>query len=277
MTGNGVPMRIETSLKRGGTPVCIAEIKGVRASNPRTLIKRLVTFGTFNPRSMLEKTGRKERLLQLIPIYIKHRDLIMPKDDPNEENQLFPIHDPNAIDFSKHAFEVLQKVYKDMYNVRKDINRDRLVFQKGHQEREEQYQANELTFIKNYNKGPEKVTDTPESVMLEAGRLEEKKDRIQEDIKNAEQKTEHKALKIEEIKENKNRIKSQIDEYKNKIKELESKLIFEGEKIEGLVKEKDSLQEVIKKSKIEEEQIIPSLISNREQVNKPPNLSLIHI
>ena len=92
LTENDVPIKIHVALNRDKKVKVWADVNGVRASNPRTLIKRMLSFGTFNPREMVNKEGRKERLLKLIPIYIKEDDLTI----PGEDGQHFPVADKGS-------------------------------------------------------------------------------------------------------------------------------------------------------------------------------------
>ena len=239
---NGVPMKIITSLDRKGKLKCTAIIKGVKSNNPRSLIKRMISFGTFNPREMLDKENRQERLLKLVPIYIKKEDVVIPDD-----GRPFPIHDPNSIDYAKHAFVVLQDVYKDMYNVRKDLNRERDIFKKSHAEREREYNENSITFQKNYGMLPKEAGESLEEASAKVGKIKESKNSIEKSLKEQRSILEDNENKITDNEAKINTFNKKIDECMKSIEKMESEIKGIRSVEELPKKQVESAKEKIKK------------------------------
>ena len=212
-------MVIKASLDRKGNLKCYATIKGVRSGSPRSLIKRMISFGTFNPREMLNKDGRKERLLSLVPVFLKKEDITIPDD-----GRPFPIHDPNSIDYSKHAFNVLQSIYKDLYNTRRELNRERDIFKKSHIERENQYNENSITFQKNYGLNPSEATTSVEEASAELGKLKESKKHLLKELEEHKQNIDKNENKIEDNKAKIDLFQKKIEEHKKSIKDMEGEI-----------------------------------------------------
>ena len=253
---NETPMEIKTTLDRKGNLKCVATVNGVRSGSPRSLIKRMISFGTFNPREMLEKEGRKERLLSLVPIFIKKEDVVIPDD-----GRPFPIHDPNSIDYSKHAFEVLQAIYKDMYNMRKDINRERDIFKKSHLERENQYNENSITFQKNYGVLPKEVKVSLEEASANLGKLKEKKKNFLEHIESTKKTINQNTDKISDNEAKAQLFKTKIEEYKKEIEKMEGELRV----LDGL---KNVPKENLEQAKIDKQVVEKALSETEPEINK---------
>ena len=248
---DGTPMDIITSLDKSGKLKCSAVVNGVKSSNPRSLIKRMLSFGTFNPRDMINKEGRQERLLKLVPITINKNDVVIPDD-----GRPFPIHDPNAIDFSQHAFIVLQAIHKDMYNVRKSLNRERDIFKKSHIEREKQYNENNISFQRSYDVLPENVESSVEDSSSDLGKIKGNKKNLEDRI------NEQRSI----LKENKDRIldnQAKLDIYQNKIEEYKKGI----EKMESEIKAVNAAKDLPQKQIDESQEKLNALESEYSQID----------
>ena len=163
---NKVDFYVKTTIDRDGKVYCTAKSNGVTHNQPRSLIERVLSFGSFNPRMMLEKKGRLERLLKLVPVFIKKEDLKIPEIKVLD----IPISDPNAINFEAHAFEVLQGVEKDLRNTRLTKGREKDLLIKAYTQRKDDLESSCITFQKNYNDDPLKAEMSVEEESREDGR-----------------------------------------------------------------------------------------------------------
>ena len=176
-------LKVKTSINSEGNLYCKASSDGIKHSNPRSLIKKLITYGTFNPREMLDKKDRMQRILTLIPLKLKEEDLIIPGEDKH-----FPIHDKTLIDWDKHAFEVLKEIEKDMRNVRHSFYQRKDILQKAYQDMKDTYESNVLTFKTNYKtnflevEGYEKAVSKLEAFKAKNKHKQEEQDQLKLDI-----------------------------------------------------------------------------------------------
>ena len=263
ITKNDIPIKITTKLNRNQKITCIAEAQGVRSKTPRALIKKMLGFGTFNPREMINKEGRKERLLKLIPIYIKKEDLIVP-----EEGVPFPLSNPGEIDFSQHAFQVLSDAHKDLYNTRQCLNRDRDTFKKSYTERNNQYEQNIITFKQNYNTDPEEVEKSSEEIILSTGRLKEKGAALEQSIKEEQAKGREASETLSSFTQKRDILQKTIEEYKQKLEKSKFELNHAEENLSKAKLNCKASEEKEKQLREEFLRIEPDILKNKNMLTK---------
>ena len=183
--------------------------RGIAITKPRTFIKDYVSFGTFNPRSILNKKERGKVLLSLIPIFIK-------KEDIDE----FDIKDKESveklIDEGSHAFIVLNHVEKDLRNTRESLGREKDIYEKSLEKRKREVMQHTDNITDKYG-GDLKCDETLDDLIKEKSEL-----KYEFDLSIAEK--EKAGIDIEKcdinIKQKKNEILSinkQIEAYQHSI------------------------------------------------------------
>ena len=228
---NGVPIEIKTTLNRKGNVSCRAKCNGVEHNQPRTLIKRLLSFGSFNPREMLAKQGREERLLQLVPIYITEKDLQLPEMDGVK----FPVADPNALNFNKHAFVVLSALEKDLRNTRLTKGREKDLLIKAYQQRKNDLDMSCVNFHKSYESDPLKFNKGVEDEVREEEKLLSK----QKDMED----------KYMTYKNSVSELNSEIEQARNALATQESQLKEKEDQVKQMVKLLKEGKELVEASK----------------------------
>ena len=235
----GVPIEIKTTINRKGNVYCSGKVNGVATDSPRSLISRLLTFGTFNPREMLDKKDRLSRLLKLIPIYIKdEKELSVPEMNVDK----FPIANPMLIDFDKHAFYVLEGLDKDLRNTRLSKGREKDYHLKAYEKRKEDLDSACIMFQKNYGKDPLTLKKTHEDKIREQERIATEKDIAQENSQKLKE-----TIGIQE--RNVSELEKARQDWENKLAELMHKVaLVKGEISKGDEKVK-MIKEDLKKLK----------------------------
>ena len=96
-SGGGQPLQIWRSITKSGSVKTKVLFQGMHPPKPAKFISGLVSAGSFNPKEILERSGRDERLMRLIPIKCKESDLDgVPLEGAEKD-----------INFEAHAFHVL--------------------------------------------------------------------------------------------------------------------------------------------------------------------------
>ena len=239
----------ETSIKRDGTITCKGKTNGISTHNPRTLLKRLFTFGSFDPRLILNKDNdRANRLISLFPIYITIDDLKC----PDLRVKSLPLSNPGSIDFKKHAFEVLKDVNDDLSRSRLSIGRERDLISKAYTKRKEDLSNSCLLFNKKYNKDPisldaESLDGSVEKLSLIQGDLVAHRKLHDEGLREFNQINDSRFKEnyhIKNCEDTQDSIKKQIDGLNKKLESLKQKEKSHRDKI-VILHERE--QEVTKK------------------------------
>ena len=214
---DGHKLTIHSKIDSDGETRWKANFDGVDVLKPKQFIKRLITCGSFNPQELLEKKGRTERLINLLPLSIKKEDVIIERT-----GESFPIHDPDSIEWDRHAIHVLTALDKDLRNVRRSLGQKKDLLQKSFQDSKEEHEDSILEFKRAYNYEP-----------LEC------KMSYKEAIENKTSFEEQEKTKHDKFKENENLIKEgnkKLDEFELAEDEVNSK-IMEAEKELARLKE----------------------------------------
>ena len=259
----------ETSIGRDGRITCKGKTNGVSTSNPRTLLKRLFTFGSFDPRVLLNNDkDRVSRLLSLMPIHITMDNL----NCPEKNVKSLPLSNPGALDFKKHASEVLKDVNNDLVNSRVSIGRERDIISKAYTKRKEDLDNSKILFNKNYNKDPLSLDvlsleDSIKNLSSIKGNLissQKMKEDSEHDLRGINYSHEITRIKITKLEDEAFNIGKQITELQNKqkVKALEIKKLME--KLGGLRTKQIDMSNKIAKHKEDIEK-------NTEKVNTIEN------
>lgn len=231
---NDVPIEIKTTINKKGTVTCTGKVNGIAHDQPRTLIKRLLSFGTFNPREMLDKKDRLARLLKLVPIFIKdERELSVPEMRVAK----FPIADPNSIDLKKHAFYVLEALEKDLRNSRLSKGREKDIFLKAYQKRKEDQDSACIVFQKNHGEDPLKMEKSHEDQIREHESLSTEKKMAIEEVSRLFDAIRVQNNAVEEAKKDKQRWEASVVELRGKIALLNKSIEQKNEVIENATRE----------------------------------------
>ena len=245
------PLVIKRKINRDKKWFVHLSLNGIKKPQPANFIKKLISFGTFNPRDYLKPEGRTERLLQLVPIYIKKDELIMPNFD-----KPFPINDP-LIDYNAHAFNVLKQVDKDLRNTRHSLFTKKDITEKYYNESMSELSDKQNAFQVTYKKSPLEFETNcyEEAIKKQANHESENKDLIKEQKENETQIVDmNEAVKIEADRSNKLEAKrleheKQIAVLNNEIKSIQWAKKNIDTSIENYNKKLSTRKENIKKIK----------------------------
>ena len=216
-----MPITINSSINRKGQVQCSLKINKIKAQNPRTHLKKFLNFGTFNPREMLDKKGRTERLLSLIPIPLKKEQLLIPDTD-----KPFPINDINSIDFDQHGFKVMQAVDRDMRNVRLSLGQKKDLLGKSYKRNLEAQQSKIEAFKKEHNEDPlSGDSEDIEKVSIKQGNLENQRSSMAGNFIDCANIIKITKGKLHNRQYEEQSIISKIKDYENMLKTLKEKLI----------------------------------------------------
>ena len=224
---------------------------GIAPQNPSAFLKNLLACGTFNPRDMVEKKGRQERLLKLLPLTVKKEDFAN-----------FPIHQPREIKWDEHAFVVLAAIDKDLRNTKRNLYQKKDLLLKSYQKNDADLAKRKLQYTDNY-KGE---VDFDE-VMKDQGKLEQKKSQAEDNLTTLElEKT--KEMRIQQsCKENIERKQKEVVAARQKIKELEREICLQKDTAEKCVKNlNEKLIPLIEKNKAVCDEFEANRLKLREQV-----------
>ena len=173
---------IKTTINDKGDVRCSAVFDGIKHHKPRTFIKQLVGVGSFDPRELLDKKGRQENLLKLVPLTVKEEDLVMPEiKDKEGKPRPFPIHDKGSIDFSRHAFLVLNDIEKDLKNTRLSLYQRKDLLSKSYEDAKNDLNNREMKFDKEFSMSPYEAGDY-EKLQQKLGKLKAEAEKSKEAI-----------------------------------------------------------------------------------------------
>ena len=148
---DGAPLIIETSINRGGNVTCKVRFNNKIQPNPRTLLRQIISFGAFNPRALLDKKTREERILKLLPLRISEGDVVL------TSGKKFPIKNWKAIPFEEHAWLALKAIKADLDLNRLSLYQEKQKLIKSHLQQNEELQQNRSAFFGAHGVEPEKI------------------------------------------------------------------------------------------------------------------------
>ena len=217
-----------TTIKKNGVVTCKASFNGIKQVNPRTFIKKMISVGSFNPRALLDKATREEKILSLIPIKIEKKDVIRKNGKP------FPVQLWEEINFEQHAWKALTEIKKDMVNVRESLYREKELLKKSFEEEKDSLLQDKNQFFDKYKVVPKSV-ETPDEEFLKQGKLQQKQKELNSYISNIDEK-EYTLKSI--MAEMQNKLSLSTEELNN----LKIKLEEIKQKISGMEEAKKTLQ-----------------------------------
>ncbi len=243
----GLPLEIWRSITESGDIKTKVLYQGISPSKPAAFISKLVSAGSFDPRDLLKKEGRTDRLMQLLPLKTK-------KEIFND----VPLHEPDSIDYEKHAFHVITAADKDLRNTRLNLYQKKNLLSKALEKNETDYENRKSALAENFSNIMEDKTSYEEKVK-EHGVIIEKIDEL----------TRQKEAAANKIVENNNKlygysnltmenqINQKTEDIREKEKEIE-KLKFEIKELQtrgqlNIEKEKETKKEIETQEKIQRE------------------------
>ena len=269
LTENGVPILVKTKIEKDGSPSWTMKMKGVKKSNPREILKRMFSFGTFNPREMVTGKDRLARLLQLIPLKLDHKDLLMSNNKP------FPIQDREGLDFDLHAYQVLKDVEKDLRAQRHSLFQKKDILSKALDKKVNDYENTVLRFKEKHdNQDPIEYEGTHVRHALNLSEHNQKIDRL---VEKSNQKESELMAKKQAVFQYDNDIESRRESFQKTSNDLKRAKDFIVKAEKELIEKKDLLRQAEKRKKnlAEEMSQIESEISsckeNYERLNKQTN------
>ena len=151
--GSGDSLSIETSLDRKGLVSCKVRFNNLLQSNPRTFLRQMISFGAFDPRALLDKKTREERILKLLPLKIDRPDVVM------GDGAEFPLQNWEAIPWDDHAWQALKAIGEDLKQKRLSLYQAKDKLLKSHKEQDEKLQASRARFFEAHGRKPEEVEE----------------------------------------------------------------------------------------------------------------------
>ena len=262
---DNVPIKVKTRLKKGSTPSWTMEMKGTKKTNPREILKRMLSFGTFNPREMLNPKERVARLLQLIPLKVQKEDILDLDGNP------LPIVDEASINYNLHAYNVLKAINTDLRTQRHSLYTKKELLEKSYNKRSEDLdqdiasfksQNNNIDPLKYEKSHTESVRDDEKikgqiTLITEKQKVsKEKIHNLKDTISDQTAATGRIQAQITNIENEFHTITRQIDKSESQIKLLQSdiqtsknKLANNSENKTKLQKEVEERQRILKEEK----------------------------
>ena len=176
---------------------------GISPSKPAEFLKNLVSVGTFNPRDLVKKEGRKERMLKLLPLTVD-KSLF----------DSFPILERKSINWELHACEVLAQIEKDLKNTKLNLYQKKELLKKHYLKNKEDLQVREASYLQNFT---DDLKDSYESVLEKNGELKNKISQREEKIENLKCTGKNLEVNIEKVSDHINSIKNQIIKLKSEL------------------------------------------------------------
>ena len=128
----------KSHLTKKGIHTFSCEFQGKKLSQPKKIAKDLVGIGTFDPREILDKKDRDERLLQFFPSEITEQEV---------EHLPYMID----LDFSQGAFLVIKEIEKDLRNQRLSLYQKKDILSKAYEKTQAQLFIEIIDFEKKHN------------------------------------------------------------------------------------------------------------------------------
>ena len=123
--GEEIKTSIIKKIKNNGKVSVKINYNGISPQSPAKFIKTFVSVGSFDPKELIVKEGRTERLLSLLKAETKKEDF--------KGLSLLRSED---IDWSSDAFSVLKQVEKDLRNTRESLYREKELKLKAYESNE---------------------------------------------------------------------------------------------------------------------------------------------
>ena len=214
------PLEIKTTLDRKGQLNCSVQLEGIKNQNPRTFIKNMISYGSFNPRKALDPKTRLSTLLNLVPVKICEKDLLD-----------FPEQALIDLDFDQHAFVVLTQLLKNLSNIRLSLYQNKDTLSKAHQKASElldretsQFLAensfNSLDECPTYEAVQDKMVEVRASNQVE----NEKADKLVSDMELNRQEEAQLSRSVESKKDYVTKLESQLGNARNDFEESKKRL-----------------------------------------------------
>ena len=190
----------------------------------------LVSFGTFNPRELLEKGNRTKYLLKILPLKIEKGELLELLNRINEESDIF---DDDEL-YNKNKFDILKEFEDHVRNIRHSKGLVKEERKKSYQKRMKDHQV----FVTEYkNKHGEVIEDLKSAkekvygssseykvIKEERDKAQEKRDSLKDDIEKSNQLLIDLEKQKIEYEEKVNSIKVRIKDGKNVIRKQKEDL-----------------------------------------------------
>lgn len=217
------------------------------------LRSQLVSFGTFNPRELLDKKNRKAYLLKILPLKITKKELLTHLQNINESGKQY---EEDSI-YELNGFDLLKDFETFIRNIRHSKGLIKEERKKSYEKRQKDYQNEFSDYTKLYGQFLQDLDERKKQVYSSSAVYKEKQSILNDVNKSIES---HNQL----IKEKQNNIESvnkvivecneQIDKIKTKMRELieEQEQRIKIQK-ENLIKLQSSINETEKYKKSDED------------------------
>ena len=263
LTENGVPVKVTTKIEKDGSPSWTMKMKGVKKSNPREILKRMFSFGTFNPREMLNPKDRLARLLQLIPLSLTQDDLIM------SDGTQFPIQDINALDYDLHAYQVLKDLDKDLRNHRHSLFQKKDILSKANEKKLYDLESNIVAFKGKYdNQDPLEFKGTHVEHAVNLSEHNHKIDSLKESIRQGSESINKSRRALEKAKNELEHSGERIKKFKYDIENYNKLVKIAEEGIEQQRQELKKWETEKRHNEKEIENLNLDINKNREDIDK---------
>ena len=223
------------------------QFDGIAPQNPALFLKQFISFGTFNPREMVAKEGRTERLLSLLPLSVKEEDF---KD--------FDLHQKDEIDWNAHAFTVLRQVERDLRNTKLNLYQKSDMLKKHYLKYDDDLAKKKLEYENNF---PNKLQKSYEEIIKGEGAEEKKAEYLKDFLVGTEKQIREQSNLLDITESNLSNEKQKLARLEQEVKTLK-KSIEEKTKTVPLLKDKiKSFQQ----TKEETQKKISSLDTEKEK------------
>lgn len=241
-----VPLSIKTELKKKSNNRtqldCTVNIDGIKTSNPRSFLNKMISCGTFNPREVLNKKTRMDNLLSLVPLKVAREDL--------SEFEVY-LNAFKDVNWNDNAFKILSTILKNLHEARLNLYQRKDLLSKAYKKNKESLsrelsEFSDQTKITSLDKVPnfEECNDKLVALSAEKGKTSEalneivkKKAQALLEIEDVEQFIESKTETLKGIKDNIKRMQSQVREIEHLIEIKEETAKEERLKLKNLVKD----------------------------------------
>ena len=234
------------------------QFDGIAPQNPAAFLKQFISFGTFNPREMVAKEGRAERLLNLIPLSVKEEDF-----------KEFDLHQREDIDWNAHAFVVLNQVERDLRNTKLNLYQKADMLNKHYKKYDDDLAKRRLEFQDNF---PNKLEQSYEEIIKSQG-AEDKKEEYLKDfmVQTERQKTEKESLlnvaesNLSSDKERLIRLEQEMKVLKKSIEEKQKSIPLLKANIASFQKTKEETQKKLSSLAEEKQKKVNQLVQASEE------------
>ena len=216
-----IELEVRSSVTRSGVNKRSVKFDGIAPQNPASFLKELISFGTFNPRDIIESEGREQRLLNLFPSKVSKEDF---KD--------FNLHNPGAINFNENAFIVLGQVEKDLKNTKLNLYQKKDMLLKHYKKYDDDLAEEKASYKRLY---PEQLGINYKEFMLKNGELSQ-------EIVHKEKALENMKEKLLREKERERDLKSKIDLMHDEINKLKQRILLNEKDLHNYKTDLDAIK-----------------------------------